>query len=183
MPNTTTRLTLQEPITADSPTELRLAVTNNSSTLDNAVLVTEGTLAGRPAANTVEKDHVYKATDTVEWFISDGTNWNTILVAAAWQTPTFQNSWVNFVPDGGQQTVKYRKVGDMIQLRGSCGNGTAGTIFTLPTGYRPAADVYGPGYGLATTVGDFFIASTGVVSTAGGTPTLVAFDGFEFYTS
>lgn len=34
----------------------------------------------RPAANTVEKDRIYKATDTGLWYISDGTNWNVMSV-------------------------------------------------------------------------------------------------------
>ena len=78
MPTTTTRLALTQPVGADLVSQIRTSMTANASTLDNTVLVTEGTLAGRPNANTFEKDHIYKATDATPptWYMSDGTNWH-----------------------------------------------------------------------------------------------------------
>jgi hypothetical protein len=75
VPNETSRLTLQEPLISDSTSELRLSITANAQTLDNAVLVTEGTLVERPTASSVEKDHIFRATDVDEWYITDGTTW------------------------------------------------------------------------------------------------------------
>lgn len=70
----------------------------------------------------------------------------------AWTAVTFQNSWVNF--GSGYQAMEYRKVGDMVQLRGLIKSGTVSTdMFTLPTGFRPPAAIQlataagGGGYG------------------------------------
>lgn len=54
----------------------------------------------------------------------------------AWTSPTMQNSWVAYgAPFGG---AEYRKVGDMVQIRGVIKSGsTTATMFTLPAGYRP----------------------------------------------
>lgn len=59
----------------------------------------------------------------------------------AWTAVTWQNSWTDYA---GFQSVQYRKVGDMVQVRGvgAPGTTTSGTtVFTLPTGYRPPATV------------------------------------------
>lgn len=58
-----------------------------------------------------------------------------------WTAPTLVNSWANF--GGGFQEAQYRKVGDIVHLRGLIGGGTAApvTIFTLPVGFRPPATV------------------------------------------
>lgn len=62
-------------------------------------------------------------------------------VRTAWAAVTFTNSWVNY--GSGFQEVQYRKVGDMVQLRGTMKNGTtAGPAFTLPVGFRPPAVNY-----------------------------------------
>jgi hypothetical protein len=55
-----------------------------------------------------------------------------------WTAVTFTNSWVDF--GAGYQAVQYRKVGDMVELRGTMKNGTLGaTAFTLPAGHLPPA--------------------------------------------
>lgn len=53
----------------------------------------------------------------------------------------FENSWVNY--GAGEQDAQYRKVGDIVELRGVVKSGTVGVnaIFTLPSGYRPPASV------------------------------------------
>jgi hypothetical protein len=54
-----------------------------------------------------------------------------------WTPVTFQNGWVNF---DTVRTVQYRKIGDVVTLRGVCKSGTVGygtPIFTLPVGFRP----------------------------------------------
>jgi hypothetical protein len=67
------------------------------------------------------------------------TDLNASLASTAWTAVTFTNSWVNF--GSTQQTVQYRKVGDMVQIRGMMKSGTiAAGAFTLPSGFRPPAD-------------------------------------------
>lgn len=62
------------------------------------------------------------------------------LESTPWTAVTFENSWENL--GGFWQTCQYRKVDDMVQLRGACtyngSIGTATTLFILPVGFRPA---------------------------------------------
>lgn len=61
----------------------------------------------------------------------------------AWTAATFQNSWVNF--DAAHTSVAYRKVGDVVQVRGIAKSGTLVLpIFTLPAGFRPPKYMYFP---------------------------------------
>jgi len=57
-----------------------------------------------------------------------------------WTGVTFATGWGNL---SGAQAVEYRKIGDIVYLRGTAertsGSGT--TIFTLPSGYRPPAQL------------------------------------------
>ena len=55
--------------------------------------------------------------------------------------PTFATGWSNV--GGAYQTASYYKANGRIYLSGNVANGGTGTglIFTLPTGYRPAATV------------------------------------------
>ena len=69
MSTTTTRHGLVQPAGSDGPVSLRTSIDGNATILDNAVLVTEGTLVARPVASTVEHDHIYRATDTGQWFV------------------------------------------------------------------------------------------------------------------
>ena len=57
--------------------------------------------------------------------------------ATPWIAPTFQNSWTNY--GTGFNLAGYRKIGDIVYLRGLVKGGASGaTIFTLPAGFRPA---------------------------------------------
>lgn len=57
----------------------------------------------------------------------------------AWTAVTFQNGWSNF--GGGYQAAQYRKIGDVVQVRGLIKSGTVGSAaFTLPAGFRPVLD-------------------------------------------
>lgn len=69
---------------------------------------------------------------------SGQVEWATGESGTGWTAVTFQNSWANY--GGAFQTAQYRRVGDIVELRGLVRNGTAGTsIFTLPAGFRPPA--------------------------------------------
>ena len=75
-----------------------------------------------------------------------------------WVAPTLVNSWAD---TGGYQTIGYRKVGDLVYLRGRPTGGTApSTAFTLPTGFRPTGTYAN---------GPVQITSAGVVSIQSGT--------------
>jgi len=55
---------------------------------------------------------------------------------AGWVGATLTNSWTNFL--AGTALAAYRKVGDVVELRGTVKSGTFGApIFTLPDGHRP----------------------------------------------
>lgn len=55
-----------------------------------------------------------------------------------WTAVTFTNGWANF--GGGYQTAQYRKIGDMVYVRGTISGGAVATSpFTLPAGFRPPA--------------------------------------------
>ena len=52
----------------------------------------------------------------------------------AWTAVTFTNSWVNL----GPQPAQYRKIGDIVYVRGQISGGaTSSSAFTLPAGFRP----------------------------------------------
>lgn len=58
-----------------------------------------------------------------------------------WTNPSFDSGWSNYA--SGYQPVQYKKVGDLVFLRGLATSGsnawgTYRSIFTLPVGYRPA---------------------------------------------
>lgn len=66
--------------------------------------------------------------------------------ALPWQDVTFLNSWFNYA--AGFQTVQYRLVGDMVQVRGLARKDSAGaaneSIFQLPSGLRPPSREFFP---------------------------------------
>lgn len=98
----------------------------------------------------------------------------TLTAPSTWTAVTFQNSWMDY--GAGYQTVQYRKVGDIVYLRGLMRNGTlAAVAFTLPVGFRPpsATMQFGPGSG-SNLYHD--IQADGDVFPAGGTNTVVVLD-------
>jgi hypothetical protein len=76
MPATpTSRLSLAAPIGIDPPSEYRIAITTNANALDAALLYGQGGIGARPAANTLPNGYIWRATDTKQTWISDGTTW------------------------------------------------------------------------------------------------------------
>jgi hypothetical protein len=102
---------------------------------------------------------------TLSWgqgifYAADGHNW---------LTPTLLNSWVNF--GGVWPAVQYYKYPDGdVGVRGVVKSGTAGTIFTLPVGYRPPAsiDFVQKSNSDAATISWVQVAASGAVAVAGG---------------
>lgn len=94
--------------------------------------------------------------------------------------PAFTNSWVNY--GGAFATAAYlRDRQGFVHLRGTVKSGTAASsIFTLPAGYRPAADRLFP-IAAALAVHYVTVASTGTVTpSAGAGNAIVALDGIVF---
>ena len=60
-----------------------------------------------------------------------------------WINATLTNGWIPF--SAANPTLQYRKVGDMVHLRGLLKGGTSGpAITTLPAGYRPPMQILAP---------------------------------------
>jgi len=88
------------------------------------------------------------------------------LQPTAWTAVTFQNGWVNM--GAPYQDAQYRKVGDVVQLRGMMKSGTITTAaFSLPVGFRPPADLI-LGTVSNAAVGGITITAAGVVTPSPG---------------
>ena len=100
--------------------------------------------------------------------------------------PAFQNSWVN--RGGTTRPARFRLDGDVVRLEGAVSTGTNGTtIFTLPAGYRPTAEVVIPirlNDGGVEFVAYLFVQSSGAVSpnAAGTSGGITAVDFFVTFT-
>ena len=75
---------------------------------------------------------------------------------------TLQNGWTNTVFGTRNAAVAY--VAGSVHFRGAIANGTTGVAFTLPAGFRPAANVYVQVDLCNATKGRLFIPPSGVVS-------------------
>ena len=147
-------------------TRARLLIQEGGTVLDGAYMVISGASFGEEMeavayVNPTPGAHTYKLTlsrdngstavviytnvgDAKTSFVAEditGTEAPTGAYYEAMWTPvtTFTNSWVNY---GGTYTpAAYRKVNDLVYLRGLIKNGTISTpAFNLPVGYRPAWD-------------------------------------------
>jgi hypothetical protein len=79
-------------------------------------------------------------TSTYTW---DGAEWNAN--DTGWTAATLVNSWVNF--GGAYVTARYRRLNGWVQIEGvvKSGSVTSGTtIFTLPAGFLPSAQLLRP---------------------------------------
>lgn len=60
---------------------------------------------------------------------------------STWLALTLLNGWLNFP---GGQAIQYRKIGDIVYVRGQVKPGTIGAgtaLFTLPVGFRPPTTI------------------------------------------
>jgi hypothetical protein len=106
-----------------------------------------------------------------------------------WTPATYENSWTNY--GGSYLGAEYRRVGDMVQLRGLIASGTLNsTAFTLPTGFRPPAPmifdaatkgtVYTSSRLSITTAGAVSVSSVEYTGGTGNHNSWVSLDGIEF---
>lgn len=80
-----------------------------------------------------------------------------------WTSVTFQNGWVN--AGGSSSNVQYRKIGDVVYLRGRMNPGSFGLpAFTLPSGFRPSTDIDLPTGGVVSGVWNY---AFGYITTGG----------------
>lgn len=97
-----------------------------------------------------------------------------------WTAPTLLGTWVNFGAPYGN--AGYRKDSNgVVHLRGLVKNGSGG-IFTLPTGYRPTADMIFVTHSNSNPSSLIVRAAGGVEYNGGGTAYFVL-DGVTFYTT
>ena len=88
----------------------------------------------------------------------------------SWTAGTLLNSWINF--GSGYQDIEYRKIGDIVYVRGlvtKTADFLLNTIITLPVGYRPPNTVFCiSSVGTNTTLGsgNIAIATNGDLSLA-----------------
>ena len=104
----------------------------------------------------------------------------TLTTPSAWTDVSFQNSWVNY--GLGEQNVQYRKIGDLVYLRGVMKSGTVGVAypgFTLPTGFRPPKNVY-VDVPSNNAHGQAFIYPSGIVGITVGSNVSVHLDSIVF---
>jgi hypothetical protein len=102
------------------------------------------------------------------------------------QTPTFTNSWVNFVGGGPvyENAGYYLDPFGRVWLQGSIKSGTMGaSAFTLAAGFRPAKNhqfAVASYNGAANIYGMVEVASTGTVVPTVGANNLISLDGVSF---
>lgn len=121
-------------------------------------------------------------TDTKSFYVYNGSTWDLVSsVATTWTAPTLTNSWQNF--GGAYAGAAYRKVGDMVQLRGLIKLGTIGAAaFTLPVGFRPPADLLFSSAD-AGVVGEILVTSGGAVTPSNTNNTYQSLSAIQFSTS
>jgi hypothetical protein len=99
-----------------------------------------------------------------------------------WSAPALVNGWVNFGSSYNYSTVGYRKLGDMVWLKGLLKSGTVGAVmFTLPVGYRPLARC---GFAIESNnaFGRVDVQPDGTVFTVLASNVFVSLDGIVFST-
>jgi len=174
MPGTpTTRLSIPTINGAvDSPATyagVNLAQMNIVDSLAN--YLPAGTLVACPSSP--PEGSFYRATDTGLLYEYNGTIWQTVMLASAWQTLTLESG----VSAGGGYTPAARLVGDTVQLCGSATGSAIATWATLPVVLRPASAIEGAtegGFGIALSYG---ISTGGVISAAPNSGAGFSFDG------
>lgn len=100
--------------------------------------------AGTPIVAAEVQDNFDDLLDWIDTYYQQAADTTAEIAAATepttWTGVTYQNSWVDY--GSGYQGVQYRKIGDVVHLRGLMKNGTESVAaFTLPTGFRPPADL------------------------------------------
>lgn len=149
-----------------------------------------GATNGAPVSGTyLTNDFADDPTNLTFWICTAGGTPGTWVAVpgvtdAAWTAvSTFTNSWSN--QGAPYFNAGWRKVNGRVYLRGVVKSGTIGSsMFTLPSGYRPANSIaFNPQSPNTGNGGLITIASTGtVIYSIGAGPLQVSLDGIDFDT-
>ncbi|NEN88191.1 MAG: hypothetical protein F6K48_04355 [Okeania sp. SIO3H1] len=110
------------------------------------------------------------------------TGGTTTLEQENWQTRELKNNWVNY-GSGFNSAGFFKDSLGIVHLKGVVRNGTADTIFTLPPGYRPAAQELHSVTVAANVMGRVDIFTNGEVKRMIGSSAWVSLDGITFRAS
>lgn len=102
--------------------------------LDTAVSCTSTTRPAHRAGRRIFE------TDTKASYVSDGTNWLSVVDDSGWVNLTLGAGWTAT----GGHTPQARRVGKVVHVRGAVtrGAGASSTLATIPTGLRPASQQF-----------------------------------------
>lgn len=115
----------------------KLSNTSGTNTGDNTVNTTSNTYADGKVVNTLTNGDTTHSpsSDIVFDALALKADATSIPITTAWTNATLLNAWVVY---NVGTFVQYRKIGDVVEVRGLVKSGTTGTtIFTLPVGFRP----------------------------------------------
>jgi len=151
-----------------NPHGLKVQSATNATTAQNATFAktaqTANALGGYPASyfalSSIEPAHVVGATNQ----------------------PAFENGWSSTL-DAADEVLSFYKDGfGIVHLQGNSGHvsATTGTIFNLPSGYRPAKDLYFAVFGSGGSPAYVQITSSGDVNVIGPAQTYVGLTNVAF---
>jgi len=96
--------------------------------------------------------------------------------------PVFQNGWSSALGADDEPLSFYKDTWGVVHFQGNAGNVNASTstIFTLPTGYRPAKNLYFAVYGAGGSAAYVQVASSGDVTVIGPAQNYVGLSNVTF---
>lgn len=140
MSTPTARLHLDYALGTDAVSSYPATDAQAKAILDNAVIVTEGTLSSRPSGSYVGQTYYATDVNSGTWYFYTGSVWETVIVAGAWAVLT-TNVGAGVISVSGR-TALVRVVGDTAQLSGALTTnvGLSGgvTLATLPGSATPS---------------------------------------------
>lgn len=87
----------------------------------------------------------------------------TLTAPTAWTNPVYTNGWAGLT-SSGIQPAQYRKIGDIVYIRGNIYGGSLGvSAFTLPVGFRPPLNLYPMVIAQGGTLGYLVVGSAGTI--------------------
>jgi hypothetical protein len=184
--NNTTNITVTLPPASTQYKKITIKKTANNTNTVTIQRAGSDTIEdpSNPLTTPTATSYVLATVDSSVTYVSSGNTWrcaDLYITPEAWIAPTLSGSWTNF--GGGFQTIAYRRVGDIVYLKGLAKNASLtvpSTIFTLPAGYRPPSDTIFPSVS-EDVFGSVRITSVGVVSgfVAKDTDSWVTLDGIS----
>ena len=182
-PQTWTDGNASYPVSAARMGNIETGIQNAALVADQGVqlLTTSAKNALSPATGWMVND-----TTLAQFQFWNGSAWQTFAGDTGWIAISgYTNSWVsNGGPGTGGTVAAYRRIGNVVRLAGTVKSGTTGNaVFTLPSGYRPPATVYGTGVLTVTALGvvQWLISTAGVVTPSyGGGGSVPSLDGVIF---